>query len=336
MRQKRFIGYSPLGLIGITSLVSACGGGSSGGAPEGERRPVPATPPPAVSDLSLEPTAIKTFRFRWTDVSGETEYRLLENPDGSSGYAEVASVAADETGLDLEVFLPGRINASYLLQACDAGGCSDSAPVFVSGALAEAVGYLKASNAQEGDRFGTSIALSADGGTLAVGASLEAGSATGVGGDEADDGAANSGAVYVFTRSGGGWSQQAYVKASSTGAGDGFGRSVALSADGDTLAVGARAEDSGATGIDGDETDNGAANSGAVYVFTRSAGAWSQQAYVKASNAEEVDEFGSALALSADGNTLAVGAPRESSSATGIGGEQADDSASSSGAVYLY
>ena len=71
--------------------------------------------------------------------------------------------------------------------------------------------------------------------------------------------------MYVYTRDGAGtWSQQAYVKASSTGA-DGFGTSVALS--GDTLAAGATAEDSAATGINGDEADNSARNAGAVYVF---------------------------------------------------------------------
>ncbi len=63
----------------------------------------------------------------------------------------------------------------------------------------------------------------------------------------------------MFTRTGTTWRQQAYVKASNTGAGDSFGLSVALSADGSTLAVGARLEDSAATGINGDQTSNAAA-----------------------------------------------------------------------------
>ncbi len=134
------------------------------------------------------------------------------------------------------------------------------------------------------DLFGSSVALSADGSTLAVGAPDEASAATGIGGNQADNSAPGAGAVYVFTRSGTAWSQQAYVKASNTDADDRFGDSVALSADGSTLAVGAVVEASAATGIGGNQADNSAQDAGAVYVFTRSGTTWSQQAYVKASN----------------------------------------------------
>jgi hypothetical protein len=57
------------------------------------------------------------------------------------------------------------------------------------------------------------------------------------------------------------------VKASNTGAGDGFGISVALSSDGNSLAVGALNESSGAIGIGGNQTDNNAAGAGAVYLY---------------------------------------------------------------------
>lgn len=60
--------------------------------------------------------------------------------------------------------------------------------------------------------------------------------------------------------------QQAYLKASNTGVEDYFGYSVAV--DGDTVVVGAWGEDSSANGVNGDEADNGADRSGAVYVFT--------------------------------------------------------------------
>jgi cysteine-rich repeat protein len=196
--------------------------------------------------------------------------------------------------------------------------------------------YLKASNTGEGDQFGRSLALSADGSTLAVGAFLEDSAATGIGGDQANNSALNAGAVYVFTRGGTTWSQQAYVKASNTGVFDQFGDSVALSADGATLAVGAFLEDSAATGIGGDQADNSASDSGAVYVFTRSGTTWSQGAYVKASNAGASDQFGDSIALSADGTTLVVGALREDSAATGTGGDQADNASSASGSVYVF
>ncbi|RZJ25020.1 MAG: hypothetical protein EOO54_07630 [Haliea sp.] len=196
--------------------------------------------------------------------------------------------------------------------------------------------YVKAGNTGGGDGFGIGLALSADGNTLAVGAFGEGSNATGVGGNQADNTVGDSGAVYVFTRSAGAWSQQAYIKASNTEADDRFGTSVALSSDGSTLAVGAYQEDSNATGVGGNQADNSVTNAGAVYVFTRTAGAWSQQAYVKASNTGAGDQFGRSVALSSDGNTLAVGAITEDSSATGVGGNQADNSAGASGAVYIY
>ncbi|MEZ9699548.1 FG-GAP repeat protein, partial [Vibrio sp. 10N.286.45.F3] len=94
-----------------------------------------------------------------------------------------------------------------------------------------------------------------------------------------------------------------YIKASNPGSGDDFGYSVALSSDGNTLAVGAPREDSNGTG----------ANSGAVYLFRYRASTWTQEAYIKASNTDSDDYFGTSVALSSDGNTLAVGADSEDS-----------------------
>jgi FG-GAP repeat len=199
--------------------------------------------------------------------------------------------------------------------------------------------YLKASNAHPDHQYGASIAVSGDGRTVAVGAPLDDSGATGVNGNALDHSARDSGAVFIYTRKGNTWVQQAYVKASNTGAGDQFGNAVALSGDGNTLAVGAYLEDSAATGINGNEGDNSMKNSGAVYVFTRKGGAWSQQAYVKASNTGEKDEgdqFGYVVALSGDGNTLAAGAIGEDSAAKGINGDQTNNSADASGAVYVF
>jgi len=202
--------------------------------------------------------------------------------------------------------------------------------------------YLKASNTDADpafaeDFFGLSVAISADGSTLAVGATREDSIATGVNDDETDNSAGFAGAVYVFTRDTDGvWTQQAYVKASNTGAVDFFGRGVALSADGDTMAVSAFLEDSGATGINGNQFDNTVFDAGAAYVFTRSSGAWTQQAYVKASNTGTEDRFGFQVALSADGATLAVSAQNEDSAATGVNGDDLDNSAVDAGAAYVF
>ncbi|MBK6812570.1 MAG: cadherin-like beta sandwich domain-containing protein [Sandaracinaceae bacterium] len=167
--------------------------------------------------------------------------------------------------------------------------------------------YIKASNTDSNDTCG-SVALSSDGSTLAIGCSGERSNATGIGGNQADDSAVNAGAVYVFTRAGSSWSQQAYIKASNTNGGDNFGATLALSSMAPRSPLPPRARASGATGVDGNQADNSVASAGAVYVFTRAGSTWSQQAYVKASNTNTLDLFGTSVALSADRNTLAVGA----------------------------
>src|SRR5262245_6223338 len=101
--------------------------------------------------------------------------------------------------------------------------------------------------------------------------------------------------------------QQGYLKASNTNANDEFGYLIAFS--GDTLVVGAPNEDSNAAGVNGDQTNNSSADSGAVYVFTRTGGVWTQQAYLKASIPNSGDQFGVSVAI--DGDTLAVGAMNE-------------------------
>lgn len=204
--------------------------------------------------------------------------------------------------------------------------------------------YLKASNPQMSAQFGHAVALSADGNTLAVPAMWESSGARGVNGNQQDESVPQSGAVYVFTRSGGRWTQQAYIKASNTGEagtaetfgeGDQFGFSVALNADGTTLAVGALTEDGGARTINGNQADNSAQGAGAVYVFTRSAAAWTQQAYIKPSNIDAGDFFGITVALAADGDTLAVGSFDEDGSSRVVNGPD-DNRSSGSGAAYVF
>ncbi|MFN0205163.1 MAG: FG-GAP repeat protein [Planctomycetota bacterium] len=190
--------------------------------------------------------------------------------------------------------------------------------------------YLKASNTGEGDAFGFSVAISGD--TVVVGAFNEDSSATGVNGNEAGNSMSSAGAAYVFVRSGTSWSQQAYLKASNTGATDMFGISVGVS--GDTVVVGASSEDSSATGVNGNQTDNSAMGSGAAYVFVRTTGVWSQQAYLKGSNLGAGDAFG--FPVSVSGDTVVVGALNEDSSATGVNGNQSDNSVINSGAAYVF
>jgi hypothetical protein len=287
--------------------------------------------PPAAPIVSLG-FGVKELQFSWPAVSGADFYRLSENPDGVSGYTQVATnITALSYNHTIPVHL--RLNASYIVDACSSAGCTASTPQILGTNLTQAIGYVKASNTGARDAFGLAVALSGDGNTLAVGAPGEASSTTGIDGTP-NELASGAGAVYVYARTGSTWSQQAYLKASNTGANDAFGFSVALSGDGNTLAVGAVGEASSTTGINS-TPDELALAAGAVYVYTRSDGSWSQQAYVKASNAGATDQFGASVALSSDGNTLAVGATGEDSSSTGVDSTP-DELATDAGAAYVF
>lgn len=291
-------------------------------------------PLPPTLTLSFAP--VKRFEFAWAAVPDAETYELLERARPGDLYVPIATDLIGES-LSLEMPLHLRHQASYVLRACNVEGCSDSLPVDVMDNLASAVGYVKASNTGPGDDFGIAVALSADGDTLAVGAYLEESDATGIDGDGSNDLAPWAGAVYVYVRQApGSWAQQAFIKASAVG-GDQFGISLSLDAGGDTLAVGARFEDSGATGIDGDQGDDSVGWSGASYVFVRDdVGTWAQQAYIKASNTGALDEFGRRVALSGNGDLLIVGAPHEDSNATGIDADGSNDLAANAGAAYVF
>ena len=203
-----------------------------------------------------------------------------------------------------------------------------AAYVFVrSGTTWTEQAYLKASNTGAGDNFGSSVAVSGD--TVVVGASGESSNTKGVNSSPNED-ASYSGAAYVFLRSGETWTQQAYLKASNTGANDSFGKSVAVS--GDTVVIGAYGEDSSSTGVNS-SSNEGALDSGAAYVFTRNGTTWTQQAYLKAGNTGATDQFGWSVTVS--GDTVVVGANGEDSSTKRVNSTP-DEGAADSGAAYVF
>ena len=301
---------------------------------------------PAFFDVT---TGIKTLDFAWSAVSSATHYQLQSNPNGSAGFADLSTtgmvVSPNSTNImqttaqgrvALHRYIPRVSGPQFVVNGCNGASCGASignTVALTNAQLNGLIGRFQASNPDSEDRFGWSVALSGDGNTLAVGAYLEDASSTGVNGVQNDD-LANTGAVYLYRRMGGTWLQQAYIKASNPGSDDRFGFSVSLNDDGNILAVGANLEDGPATGVNGTQID-GTFESGAVYVFRFSSSTWSQQAYIKASNTGSGDRFGYAVALSGNGNTLAVGARLEDSSSRGVNSNQNNNSGDS-GATYLF
>lgn len=193
---------------------------------------------------------------------------------------------------------------------------------------------IKPSNPTASDYFGVAIDLSNDGNTLVVGASGEDGGTTGVNPVQ-NNLVADAGAVYVYTRSGTNWTEQAYIKAPSITTSDKFGTSVAISGDGNVIAVGVPFEDGSLTGIN-PAVNELAANAGAVYTYTRSGSTWVYDSYIKPSNTGAGDNFGEkGLDLNLNGTTLVVTAPLEDGSNFGINPLQ-NNSAANSGAVYVF
>jgi hypothetical protein len=139
---------------------------------------------------------------------------------------------------------------------------------------------LTGSTSTDGDAFGTSVAIS--GTTALVGAPYD------------DAGGIDRGSAYVFVRSGNEWVEEARLKAAGGALGDWFGTTVALS--GNTALIGAPWN-----------SPNADAVPGAVFVFVRSGGIWTEEARLAPSDGDNTDAFGARVALESD--VAVVGAP---------------------------
>ena len=197
-----------------------------------------------------------------------------------------------------------------------AGGSTESKKLS-NKLLSDIIGYLKADKPNQYDLFGSSVAISRDGETIAVGVPGDDSNAVGVNSNSSSNSEKDSGAVYIFMKDKDTqkWKRQAYLKAENSKPGYQFGFSVALSDNGDTLVVGSPGEDNNVlrtdrvdgftTGaltspqtarikniVDSSFTDDaGAIDSGAAYLFKRTSGTWEKQFYIKASDQAAGDRF---------------------------------------------
>ena len=307
------------------------------------------------------------YIFHYTEESGWQNQAFIKASNAQAGDSFGASLALSTDGNKLAVGALGEdsnaqgVNGDQNVNACwyydgesikidatcttaakyaysgNAGYLNNGAAYVFSrtdGSWAQEA-YLKPASTYLNSYFGTSIDISGDGQTIAVGATGDSSNAPGINGNSSDVSAPASGAVYIFRLNDSSWAQDAYIKAAVVIDSNQFGQSVSLARDGNTLAVGTYFDASAAIGINGDENDNSALRSGAVSVFHYDMGTWSKKSYVKASNTDTDDRFGFNTDLSADGSTMAVSAHREAGKG-GTPAEQTDNSADAAGAVYLY
>jgi hypothetical protein len=209
-------------------------------------------------------------------TQSKTEQAWILQPAGASntGFGRALAVSADGNTLAVGDRLVNQSVPPFNIEG-RVYVYTRSAGVWSLQATLEPTGYIGG-----GANLGIDIALSSDGNTLIAGGTLDNSSV---------------GAAWVFTRSAGVWSLQAKLVGSGNVGASRQGSSVSISADGNTAVVG------------GSE-DNSTDFVGAVWVFTRSAGVWSQQGSKLTPATVTYQLFGIATSLSADGNTLAVGA----------------------------
>lgn len=262
-----------------------------------------------------------------TPLTALRNYLKASNTDEGDAFGFAVAISGDTAVIGAE----REASGSSTLPGDNSAVGSGAAYVYVRvGNNWTLQGYLKAADPDPDDNFGHAVAI--DGDLIAVGAPREDSGATTIDGDSADDSTADAGAVYVFARSGGVWSRQAYLKPPNAQAGDQFGSAVSVS--GASVLVGAPLEDSDATGVNGDRSDNGTMDSGAAYIFTRFGTFWLYQTYLKPSNTGADDRFGHSVSMS--GDTILIGAHNEDSNAVGIDGSGVNNLADNSGAAYVF
>src|SRR6056300_1717713 len=178
----------------------------------------------------------------------------------------------------------------------DANFDSGAAYIFTkSGGSWDTGTRIVASDAQAGDYFGRTVAISGDGNTVIAGAYYEDGPPSSPVG--------NSGSAYIFTRTNGSWDTGTKITNPDPGPNDYFGFGIALSGDGNTAIVGAYQDDGPPSAP--------APDSGSVYIFTRTNGSWDTGTKIRAPNPGPGDWFGFIVSISSDGNTFITGAFNE-------------------------
>jgi uncharacterized repeat protein (TIGR01451 family) len=251
----------------------------------------------------------------WDDDNGThsgSAYVFERNQDGLDNWGNVTKLTASDGDANDHFGAVVSISGDTIVVGApfdDVNGTTDAGSAYVftrnQGGVADSWGQVKkltaAADGAAGDLFGYAVSISAE--TIVVGAF------------EDDDNGADSGSAYVFERNWGGtadnWGQVKKLTAGADGAaGDYFGWAVSIS--GDTIVVGAYMDD-----------DNGTADSGSAYVFTRNQGgvadSWGQvKKLTAAADGAAGDLLGYAVSIS--GDTIVVGAYRDDDNGTADSG----------------
>ena len=292
---------------------------------------------PAIT-LTITSVAQRGLKLDWPTVAGASQYRIerdVDATDGTDSFSEVAQSTSPSISFT-KLSLVEAMNHKYRVLACGVSGCDLAAgTTTVTGDLAASI--VSASQAVDDGSEGRAMATATRGSTHVL--------AVGMPGFNGERGMV---LVYEREQDNASWSASPTTLVRSNGVTfDHFGASVALSPNGEWLAVGMPGDDS-PTDEDGVNpplagTAPGVDASGSVQVYRYVAAGWSLMARIKAPNAGEKDAFGASVAISNEGRLL-VGAPNEDGGASGdvyLPGTAdpvvfSDKTAADRGAVYAY
>ena len=304
-------------------------------------------------------------------LSAQTLRITPEAPAGVTITVDGSTVASGDTSAPIDLLLG---DTDILVEVSRGGNRTTYTVIARRGFALAQTAYVKPGAIDAEDQFGLGLAM--DGDTLVVSTPFEDSSASGVNGNPLDNVFSSSGAAYVFVREPEGWVQEAFIKADVARGSTYFGASVAIDGDtlvvgapkddrsqrnAGAVYVFRRAEGAwsqvarleaptpqtdaelgGVVDIHGDTIVASAlyydsplaTNAGAVYVFREDDGEWGFEASLVDNQASISEYFGAGVAIY--GDTLVVGAQGEDSASSEVNGNQTDNSASGSGAAWVY
>lgn len=273
-----------LAFLGTTSVAAFAG---CAGTDDEGTDPATGTDDPPQS-TTIEPNKI-------TSASATTDFEDSVSPSTATGqidtplpFQQVAKLIANDGGRNdtFGTVAVSENGSTIVIGAFQDDGPDDSRPNSGSAYVFEESDGEWSQQAKlfpeltGGEAFGSSVAVSGDGSTALIGAR-----------NDGDPNGDSAGSAYIFEASGGEWSQQAKLAADDGDSGDGFGASVTLSSDGSIAVIGTLGDDPGS-----------------AYVFVESDESWSQQTKLVADDGNDRGDFGSPVAVSADGTTAVIGA----------------------------
>ena len=258
--------------------------------------------PSGAVTLAVDGSTPTVITLTGTD-SDNADANLVYSVESDGSFANIATLSQDSsvftiTPLSEDSATPGSSTLTFKVSdgiSFGSGTTTFSLTFGPDWSVSPTETIIRASDTQAVDIFGSGVGINDDGDWITVSARYEDG---GVG-----DPLSNSGAVYVFNKSGGSWSETQKLTASDAAANDQLGgsssdqgSSLMMSGDGQYIIAGAFGKNT---------------QSGAAYIFNRSGSTWSQQQKISPPTGfGQYDEFGTDVALNYDGTYAAISAPR--------------------------